>query len=149
MSREKGLTKMATAMINGKPSVFKTLATPTEQFPIYPTRVADFASITSDMTAEAEPKTDEDWLNDPEFQAEYNAWIDSQNTPEAFEKLDKWVTEQERLAIMTEGEMTPEEEAHLCSQYDADAAEMASLGCGYLIGLNTNHDAVWQAGGNL
>ena len=45
-------------------------------------------------------------------------------------------------------DMTPEEEAHLCSQYDAEVAEFTSLGDGaqrYIAG----HDAVWQAGGEI
>ena len=149
MSREKGLTKMATATINGKPSVFQSLVTPTEQSPTYPDRVADFTAIATEMAAEAEPKTDADWLNDPKTRAELNAWYDSLDTPEAFEEFDAWVTEQERIAIMSEAEMTAEEEAELCSRYDADAAELASLGCACLIGLNTNHDLIWQQGGSV
>ena len=44
--------------------------------------------------------------------------------------------------------MSAEEEAHLCSQYDAEVAELASLGGGarhYIAG----HDAVWQEGGEI
>ena len=140
---------MAASTINGKPSIFQSLATPTEQSPTYPDRVADFTAIATEMAAEAEPKTDSDWLNDPKTQAELNAWYDSLDTPEAFDEYDAWVTEQERIAMMIEGEMSLEEETDLCSRYDAEAAEAASLGCGYLIGLNTNHDDVWQAGGNV
>lgn len=44
-------------------------------------------------------------------------------------------------------EMSAEEEAHICAQYDAEVEEMKALGDGYLIGLNTNRDVVWQAGG--
>ena len=140
---------MATATINGKTSIFQSLATPTEQSPTYPDRVADFTAIATEMAAEAEPKTDADWLNDPKTQAELNAWYDSLDTPEAFDEYDAWVTEQERIAIETEGEMSPEEEADLCSRYDADAAELASFGCACLIGLNTNHDLIWQQGGSV
>lgn len=45
-------------------------------------------------------------------------------------------------------DITPEEEAHICSQYDAEVAELASLGDGarhYIAG----HDAVWQEGGEI
>ena len=96
-----------------------------------------------------EPRTDAECLNDPEFQSEYNAWLDSLDTPEAFEEFDAWVTEQERIAIATEAEMTAEEEAYICSQYDADAAELANFGCACLIGVNTNRDDIWQNGGSI
>ena len=138
------------ATINGQPSVFRTPAElPTDSIhPTvdYETRVNGFVGIASEMATEAE-MTDADWLNDPETQAELNAWYDSLDTPEAFDAYDAWVTEQERIAIETEGEMTPEE-ADLCSRYDAEAAELASLGDAarsYLAG----HDRAWQAGVNL
>ena len=140
---------MATATINGTKSVFKSLQPLTEQFPTYAERAANFTAIATDMAVEAEPKTDADWLNDPKTQAELNAWYDSLDTPEAQEKYDAWVTEQERIALMTEGEMTAEEEAELCRRYDADAAELASLGCGCLIGVNTNRDDIWQQGSSV
>ena len=127
------------ATINGKPSIFKTpeVSPAGITTPDYETRIGDFLGIANEMVTETEPETDEDFLNDPETQAELNAWYDSLDTPEAEAEFDGWVTEQEREAF----------EAHLCSQYDAEIAEMEALGEGYLIGLNTNHDAVWQAGG--
>ena len=45
-------------------------------------------------------------------------------------------------------EMTAEEEAHLCSQYDAEVAELASLGDGAKHAI-AGHDLVWQAGGQV
>ena len=45
-----------------------------------------------------EEKTDENWLNDPEVQAEMNAWIDSRKTSEALDEKDAWMSEQERIA---------------------------------------------------
>ena len=105
---------MATAMINGKPSIYITPVTPVN--PTYPARIKDFTEIAESMATEPEP--DFDWENDPETVAELNAWYDSLDTPEAFEEYDAWVTEQERIAIESECEMTARGlEAHICSQF--------------------------------
>ena len=142
---------MATAAtINGIPSIFLTLTPPITSTG-YSTYVSDAVAIAIAMVAELatlEPRTESEWLDDPETQAEFNAWIDAQDTPEAFDAYDAWVAEQERIAIMQEGEMSPEEEAHICEQYDAEAEAYANLGCAarhYIAG----HDAVWQAGGSV
>ena len=149
---------MATATtINGKPSVFLTMANPNPTTADYPTRINDFVGIATAMVTElATPEaemTDEDWLNDPEFQAEYNEYLERlerewRNDPKAQAEFDEWVTEQERIALETEGETTPEEEADLCNRYDAEADTYAELRCGaghYFAG----HDNAWQAGVNL
>lgn len=127
------------ATINGKPSIYQTPELPTAAITTdYETYLVQQVQFARGIAEDTEP-TDDDYLNDAEVQTELNAWYESQDTPEAREELDAWVTEQEREAF----------EAHLCSQYDAEIAEMQALGEGYLIGLNTNHDAVWQQGGNL
>ena len=133
------------ATINGTPSIFQTPEAPNAGITTdYATRIDDFLGIATEMATEP----DFDFENDPEVQAELNAWYASMDTPEAREAYDAWVTEQERIAIATEGEMSAEEEAHLCSQFDAEAAELESLGDAarhYIAG----HDAVWQAGGEI
>ena len=74
-------------------------ALPTERYPTYESRVSSFVSVARDMASEVSDaeKTDADWLNDPEVQAEMNAWIDSRSTPEALDEWDAWVSEQERI----------------------------------------------------
>ena len=138
---------MQTAVINGKPSLYLTPVTPVPV--INPDPSTYFADVVRAAKAMAEDAmTNEDWLNDPEVQAELNAWYAAQDTPEAREEYDAWVTEQERIAIESECEMTPEQEEHLCSQFDDETAELASLGDGaryYIAG----HDAVWQEGGEI
>ena len=128
---------MQTAIINGKPSVFLTVTpVPVINPSDYETRIDDFLGIATEMATEA--RTDDEWLDDPETVAELNAWYASMDTPEAFEAYDAWVTEQEQAEF----------EAHLCSQFDAEAAELESLGDGarhYIAG----HDDVWQAGGAI
>ena len=75
-------------------------ALPMERYPTYESRVSSFVSVARDMASEVSDaeKTDADWLNDPEVQAEMNAWIDSRRTPEALDEKDAWMSEQERLA---------------------------------------------------
>ena len=46
-----------------------------------------------------EPRTDAECLNDPEFQSEYNAWLDSLDTPEAFEEFDAWLPSRSGLRL--------------------------------------------------
>ena len=146
---------MATATINGKPSVFFTpTEIPTEQISPsvdYQTRIATHLQIASEMATELETPeaemTDEDLLNDPEFRADYNEYLEGLerewlNDPKAQAEFDAYLTEQERLA---------DEEAMLdalCEAYDADADELARLGDAarsYIAG----HDAVWQQGGEV
>lgn len=139
---------MAVATINGKPSLFVSPDTPTEIYPVYSDRVSTFTEIAEQMATEGETEmTDEDMLNDPEFQAEYNEYLERldeewRNDPEAQRKFEEWCDEQERIA---------NEEAMLnasCASHDADAHELASLGCAaghYIAG----HDDVWQQGGDV
>ena len=99
---------MATATINGKPSIFKSPAAPTPAAENY---FSSYACIATEMATETEPKTEA-------------------------EQID------------AECYMSAEEEAHLCSKFDAEVAELASLGDGarhYIAG----HDAVWQEGGEI
>ena len=140
---------MATATINGSPSIFQTPEFPTTAVtPDYETRIADVITIATEMADET--LTDADWLNDPETVAELSAWHEEldeawRNDPKAQAEYDAWVTEQERIAIEKE---ESDFEAHLCSQYDADADELASLGDAGLHAI-AGHDAVWQAGGQI
>ena len=133
-----------TALINGSPSLF---ITPSEIPNLPKSYISDFVSVACDMVREAsviQEKTDnEDRLNDPGL----NAWYEERdaefwNDPKAVAEYDAWVSEQERIHL----EMTPEEETYLCSRYDADAAELESLGCGGRHAI-AGHDKVWQAGG--
>lgn len=138
------------ATINGQPSVFLSpTEIPTEINPSvdYETRVTDFTAIATEMATSETEMTDEDWLNDPEFQAEYNEYLeglerDWLNDPEAQRQFAEWCDEQERLA---------DEEAmfdSLCEAHDADTHELASLGdaAGHYI---AGHDAIWQEGGDV
>ena len=112
------------ATINGTPSIFQTPEAPNAGITTdYATRIDDFFGIATEMATEP----DFDFENDPEVQAELNAWYASMDTPEAREAYDAWVTEQETEAF----------EAHLCSQYDAEIAELASLGDAYAKDLNS------------
>ena len=93
-------------------------------------------------------------LNDPEFQESYNEWCEKldeewRNDPEAQRVFGEWCEEQQRLEKEAELETLEHEayEAHLDAQ--AEEAELARLGDSYLIGANTNHDLIWQAGGNI
>ena len=132
---------MTTATINGKPSLYLTITPPQPTQPSYPERIADLTTIASEMVEDSEPQTDADWLNDPETQAELNAWYDSLDTPEAQAEYDAWVTEQERASLeTTESEAY---EAHLEAQ--AEEYDLARLGDAYLEGIN-GHDLKWQAG---
>ena len=122
------------ATINGKPSVFHTPEMPVPLITDFQTHFAEQVSSAVAMAEDVET----DWLNDPETIAELNAWNKSLETPEAQAQYDAWVTEQERAEL----------DEHLCSQYDAEAAELAELGeagLAYIAG----HDAVWQAGGQI
>ena len=169
------------ATINGQPSIFKSVETPTENIPTYETRIADFVVTAKEMATDAELKAHakteaekhtlcpkcqaemvswrlanpnatkvdaesahcEIWLNCPPCSADYAAWNEAvdaewQNDPEAQRKFDEWCAEQERLA----------DEAAMCEVHDADAHELASLGCAgrsYIAG----HDAIWQEGGDV
>ena len=131
------------ATINGKTSIFKGLEVqPAGMINTdYETRIDDFLGIATEMATE----NDFDWENDPETVAELNAWYDSLDTPEAFEEYDAWVTEQERIAIEKE---EAEFEAHICSQYDAEVAELENLGDAGRHAI-AGHDLVWQAGGTI
>ena len=53
-----------------------------------------FVQIATEMVTETELETD--WQNDPEACRDYEEWLASLETPEAFEEYDAWVTEQER-----------------------------------------------------
>ena len=151
-------SKMATTTLNGKPNLFLSPEPPIEILPTYPVRVVSFAEIAEQMVTENEVDLDaaeQDWLNDPEIQQEYQEWcekLDEQwrDDPEAQRQFEEWCNEQQRLEkAEADDEMTAEEEEHLCSQYDADAHENSRLGEAYLIGANTANDLKWQAGGKV
>lgn len=123
------------ATINGKPSVFLSLDPPASEqgipVPDYQTRVAEHVQI---ATAMAESLVDP--LDDPETQADLNAWHDAreaefQNDPEAQRHRDEWCEEQARAAEM---------------EAEAEAAELASLGVAGQHAI-AGHDARWQNGG--
>ena len=128
---------MQTATINGKSSVFLSPVTPVPVID-QPTYFADAVRVATEMATDTEP-TDFDWYNDPEVQADLNAWHDSLDTPEAQEQRDAWCDEQERAEL-------ERREAELERQ--AEAAELASLGESGQHAI-AGHDAVWQAGGEI
>ena len=146
------------ATINGTPSVFITPKPPPEILPTYPVRVISFAEIASEMATESEVDLDvaeAEWLADPEAQREYQEWCEAldeqwRNDPVAQAEFDEWCNEQERIEREVSELETAEHEAyeaHLEAQ--AEEAELARLGEGYLIGANTNDDEIWQAGGSV
>lgn len=130
-------------LINGRPSVFLSPEAPTATLPTYSERVNDFTAIASDM---ATPKTEVDEVDfdDPEFQESFNEWLwktdPMREDPEA--ELDRMF---EYYQAEADDEMTAEEEAHLCNQYDADTHENARLGDGFLHAINGD-DLKWQTG---
>ena len=110
---------MATATINGKPNIFKTPEVPAPINPVsYEDRITEAVNIATKMVAETyvtdAEMTDEDFLNDPETQAELNAWCEKLEAewladPEAQAEFDAWISEQERLAEEAEMEQQAEE----------------------------------------
>ena len=114
-------TAMTHATINGENSVYLTPVTPVPIIKSVCDSLSDAVKIATEMVAETEKPvdewTDEDFLNDPETQAELNAWYE------------------EREA----------ESDALCDAHDADAHKLASLGDGALRAI-AGHDEVWQAG---
>ena len=145
---------MAAATINGKPNLFITPEPPTEKYPTYSERVNDFTEIASEMATESVIDPEAEMLDDPEFQESYNEYCEKldaewRNDPEAQRKFAEWCDEQERKARQSELEIAEAEayEAHLEAQ--AEAHDLQSLGEAYLIGANTNHDLIWQAGGSV
>ena len=155
---------MGTATINGKPSVFLSLVTPTENIPIYSERVADFTAIAKDMAeAEAEQHTlceqcqaeMVNWrLENPNATkveaevAHYEIW---EQCPPCSTDYAQWCEEVDRQAEREANSLESLEheayEAHLEAQ--AEEAELARLGDAYLIGANTAHDLIWQQGGTV
>ena len=127
------------ATINGTPSLFKTPEVPTTGITTdYETSLTEQVQFAREMATDTEP-TGFDWYNDPEVQADLNAWHDSLDTPEAQEQRDAWCDEQERAEL-------ERREAELERQ--AEAAELASLGDSARHAI-AGHDAVWQAGGQI
>ena len=125
------------ATINGKPSLFITPVPPIENIPVYSERVANFTNIAESMVTEGEVnpnQAEQDWLNDPETQQEYQDYLDD---IEAQRDRDAELETAEHEAY----------EAHLEAQ--AEAHDLENLGEAYLIGANTNHDDVWQQGGQV
>ena len=127
---------MATATINGTPSIFISAEPPTGTFPTYRDRVANFTAIAENMATEGEVDTDQaeqDWLNDSEAQADYQAWceeLEAQwlNDPKAQQEFCDWCDEAELESM-------------------AEEAELARLGDAGLHAI-AGHDLKWQAGGN-
>ena len=146
---------MADATINGKPSIFKSLETPTEKYPSYSERVADFKAIAEGMAEteaqkhtscelcqaemvnwrlanpnatklDAEDAHTEIWENCPNCQAEYSQWCE----------------ETDRAAELETAEHEAYE-AHLEAQ--AEEWEQSCLGEGAMYAFNGS-DLKWQAG---
>ena len=132
---------MRTATINGKPSLYLTPETTLETPDFFarcplPTLQEQWIE-TSRKMAEEHRQAEQEWLNDPEAQREYQEWSESlYNTPEAEAEHDAWCDAQE-------AEMDA-----LCDAYDAEVSELAGLGDAGLHAI-AGHDAVWQAGGEI
>ena len=142
----------AATTINGKPNLFISPETPTEILPTYRVRVKTFAEIAAEMATESVIDSEAEMLNDPEFQAEYNEYCEKleqewRNDPEAQAAFEKWCDAEERQVSELETAEAEAHDAHLEAQ--AEAHDLANGGEAYLIGANTNHDAIWQAGGQV
>ena len=97
-----------------------TVPTPASDFLLprqLPTWQEQLAETQRKLEAENR-KSEQEFLNDPEAQAEYQAWCESVDRMPSDEELD-----------------------HMAAEYEL------SQGC--LIGLNTNHDDIWQVGGSV
>ena len=144
------------ATINGTPSIFQTPVTPVPV--INPDAYSTaFVGIATDMVAETEAQRH---TNCPACQEQMVHWRTANPTaneadaekaheqiwsecPACVAEYCEWSEGVER-ATDAEAEF----EAHLCSQYDAEAAELASLGDAGQHAI-AGHDAVWQAGGEI
>ena len=155
---------MAAATINGKPSLFFTPETPTEQFPIYAERAAEFTAIAATMAAEAEltarAKAEaEKHTLCPNCQTEMVEWrltnpnatkLDAEDAhakiwsecPSCIAEYSEWCKEADRAAELETAEHEAYE-AHLEAQ--AEEHELASLGDSVMCAFN-GHDLKWQAG---
>lgn len=155
---------MAAATINGKPSLFFTPETPTEQFPIYAERAAEFTAIAATMaadaelTARAEAEARKHTLC-PNCQTEMAEWrlanpnatkLDAEdahakiweNCPSCVAEYCEW---NEAANRATELE-TAEHEAYEAElERQAEEAELAHLGDAAMECIN-GHDLKWQAG---
>ena len=138
---------MQTAIINGKPTVYLTPVTPVPV--INPSDYASaFVGIATEMIAETESQQH---TNCPDCQAEMVNWrLDNPTASEGdATEAHHQIWEGCPSCRAEYAEWSSEFDAHLCSQFDAEIEEMKALGEGYLIGLNTNRDDAWQAGGEI
>ena len=139
---------MAAQTINGKPNLFVSPEHPTEKYPSYSERVADFTAIASEMaTPETVIDSEAEMLDDPEFQESYNEWCERLeqewlNDPEAQRKFNEWCDAEERKSELETAE-NEAYEAHLEEQ--AETAELARLGDAFMECIN-GHDLKWQEG---
>lgn len=105
---------MATTTINPNPKTF----TPATHYP-FPTVQEQF-SETQQQIAEKAKQAEQDWLNDPEAQREYQEYRESVHGVPSDEELDRMAEE------------------HELEQLGASAGHCFA-----------GHDRVWQAGGSL
>lgn len=146
---------MAAATINGKPSLFKSLETPTEKYPPYSERVADFVVTAKDMAeTEAQKHTScelcqaemVNWrLANPNAtkldaeDAHYKIWYEC---PSCSAEYSEWCEQADRAAELETAEHEAYE-AHLEAQ--AEEWEQSRLGEGAMYAINDS-DLKWQAG---
>ena len=148
---------MQTAIINDKPSVFLTPVTPVPVTNPTADYATAFVSIATAIAAEAEAQQH---TNCELCQAEMVSWRTANPTASEADAADAhrniWEAcpscraeyAQWSEAVKADADAEAEFEAHLCSQYDAEAAELESLGDGarhYIAG----HDLVGRAGGKI
>ena len=144
------------ATINNQPSVFITPETPANVQTAITAENTDYQTyLENEVRIASELVEDEVDFDDPEFQESYNEWCEKldeewRNDPVAQAEFDEWCNEQERIERQVSELETLEHEAyeeHIEAQ--AEEAELARLGEAYLIAANTNHDAIWQNGGQV
>ena len=146
---------MATATINGKPSIYKPVEPPTEKYPTYSERAADFTAIARDMAeAEAEKHTDCElcqkqmvaWrLANPNAtkldaeDAHYRVWSEC---PSCVAEYSEWCEKVDRASELE----TAEHEAYEAElERQAEEWEQSRLGAGAMYAFNGS-DLKWQAG---
>lgn len=143
------------ATINGKPSIYKSLETPTEKHPTHENRIADFKAIAEGMAeAEAQRHTDCElcqaemvkWrLTNPNAtkleaeDAHYKIWG---QCPSCIAEYSEWCEKADRTAELE----TAEHEAYEAElERQAEEWEQSRLGDGAMYAINGS-DLKWQAG---
>ena len=140
------------ATINGTKSVFLTPETPAKVETAITAETTDYQTyIENQVNFASELATDEVDFDDPEFQAEYQEWLDWVDSQRDWDKdLEDMARQHEREeAERTAAELETAEHEAYEAHLEAQAEAYHNARHGDVIGLNTNHDAIWQAGGSV